>query len=235
MMRHSGAVGSRGDGRSGGPAVVLVSAASWGAFRRLAVALLVLLTIATGAATTAFAQGLADVARQEEARRRAVKSPARVFTNDSLRGESAPPSASAPAVAPAPAAPAADAPASTPDTPSTPTVPAAGAGRDSQPPAAEAGGERTTEKYWRTRVSTARDGLDRSQTFLEALQARVNALATDFVNRDDPAQRSRVAAERDKALAELDRVKRDIEQFQKDLSAIEEDARRAGVPAGWVR
>jgi hypothetical protein len=69
----------------------------------------------------------------------------------------------------------------------------------------------------------------------EALQSRINALTTDFVNRDDPAQRNAIAAERQKALAELDRLKQEIVDHQKAISAIQDDARRAGVPAGWVR
>jgi hypothetical protein len=44
-----------------------------------------------------------------------------------------------------------------------------------------------------------------------------------------------VAAHRDKALAELARVTEEIEQHQQMVIAIQEEARRAGVPAGWVR
>ena len=85
------------------------------------------------------------------------------------------------------------------------------------------------------RVAAARDNLARAQTFQDALQARIAALSTDFVNRDDPAQRNQIAIDRQKALAELDRVRKDITQGQAELASIAEDARRAGVPAGWVR
>jgi hypothetical protein len=92
-----------------------------------------------------------------------------------------------------------------------------------------------TEDAWPKRVTAARDALSRAQVFAEALQSRINALTTDFANRDDPAQRNAIAAERQKALAELDRVKQEIVDHQKAISAIQDDARRAGVPAGWVR
>ena len=36
------------------------------------------------------------------------------------------------------------------------------------------------------------------------MQTRINALTTDFVNRDDPAQRAVIEHDRQKALAELD-------------------------------
>lgn len=84
-------------------------------------------------------------------------------------------------------------------------------------------------------MATARGNLSRAETFQEALQSRINALSADFVNRDDPAQRAQIANERQKALAELDRVKQEIVQYQKEIGDIQEAARRAGVPAGWVR
>jgi ATP-dependent exoDNAse (exonuclease V) alpha subunit len=84
-------------------------------------------------------------------------------------------------------------------------------------------------------VAAERDALSRAQIFAEALQSRINVLAADFVNRDDPAQRDVVAAERQKALAELDRVRQEIQQHQKAITTIQDEARRAGVPAGWTR
>ena len=84
-------------------------------------------------------------------------------------------------------------------------------------------------------MAAERDALSRAELFAEALQSRINALSTDYVNRDDPAQRDVVAAERLKALAELDRVKQEIQQHQKTIAGIQDEARRAGVPAGWAR
>jgi hypothetical protein len=36
-------------------------------------------------------------------------------------------------------------------------------------------------------------------------------------------------------MSELDRVKREIADHQKAITTIQDEARRAGVPAGWVR
>jgi hypothetical protein len=38
-----------------------------------------------------------------------------------------------------------------------------------------------------------------------------------------------------KALAELERVRGDIEAQEKAVTDLEEEARRAGVPPGWLR
>jgi hypothetical protein len=176
------------------------------------------------AAAGAYAQSLGDVARKEEARRKSVRKPSRVYTNESLQNVDpvpSPPSPSSPAPDTA-AAPAASAAAAAP----SPSAPSAAA------PASE--GPRD-EKHWRGRLEATRTALTRAQTFQEALQSRINALSTDFVNRDDPAQRNAVAMDRQKALAELDRVKQEIAQHQKAIVDIQEEGRRAGVPAGWLR
>lgn len=176
----------------------------------------------------AVGQGLGDVAKREAERRKAVGTPGKVYTNDNLRTDAPPTSAPAttPQGATAPAAPA--------------QAPAAAAGVQtpgSQPTGTAASSEpgSTTEDGWRKRITAARDALSRAQVFAEALQSRINALSTDFVNRDDPAQRNAIAGERQKALAELDRVKQEIVDHQKAITAIQDEARRAGVPAGWVR
>ncbi|MEQ1759016.1 MAG: hypothetical protein ABL986_11905 [Vicinamibacterales bacterium] len=201
----------------------------------------VLCTMTIGAVPTASAQALADVARQEAARRQAVAAKGKVFTNDDLKPVPPPSPAAAPpapgtTLTPPPsldkvnASPADSTPTATSD------ASAAGSGAGSAPtPAADKIDERKTEKYWHDRVAAAREGLARSMTFESALQARVAALSTDFVNRDDPAQRSQITADREKALAELDRVKKDMARYQAELTTISDEARRAGVPAGWAR
>ena len=169
-------------------------------------------------AAAAGAQSLGDLARKEEARRKAIAGSGKVYTNESLKAEPPPsPGTSAPATAVQPPAP--------------PSL-AQGQKPEQKPAAAD---ETKTEPYWRQRMKDARDGLARSQTFAEALQSRINALSTDFVNRDDPAQRSQIEMDRQKAVAELERVRKEITQYQKSLDDIQEEARKAGIPPGWLR
>ncbi len=166
---------------------------------------------------TVAAQNLADVARAEEARRKTITGQVKVYTNDTLRGvDGGPPPATTPvpaasgqAAAPSAAKPAAAA-ASTPD------------------PA-------KTETYWRDRLTAAREGIKRSQAFFDALQSQINGLYTEFVNMGDPAQRAVIEQKRLAAIAEQDRVKADIGKQTKALADIEDEARKANVPAGWLR
>ena len=183
-------------------------------------------------ATGAFAQSLGDVARREAERRKTVKAPGKVYTNDVLKAEPLP-SAS-------PAAPGTPAGAGSPAAPAPPaagsgTKPGAGAPPAGAPPAGSAPQAATDEKGWRARVQASREALSRAQLFADALQSRVNGLSADFTARDDPAQRSAVAADRQKSLDELERVKKEIQTHTKALADIQEEGRRAGVPAGWLR
>jgi hypothetical protein len=67
------------------------------------------------------------------------------------------------------------------------------------------------------------------------MQSRISALTTDFVNRDDPAQKRTIEQDRLKAIAEMDRLKQAIAIDKKALDSLLEEARRAGVPPGWLR
>jgi hypothetical protein len=191
-------------------------------------------------ARPAAGQSLADVARKEQERRKASATAAKadkdkdsdkakkVYTNKDLGpgGPEAPPAQTE--TASAPGTPPTQGGTHTHEPPPTQSpAPAAGA------PAAA--GENRDENWWRNRITTARADLQRQTLFVEALQSRINALTTDFVNRDDPAQRDQIAVDRQKNLAELERVQKDIERLKKQVADIEEEARKAGVPAGWLR
>jgi cell division septation protein DedD len=173
--------------------------------------------VCLGATLPAMAQekkpaSLAEIARKEAERRKAVKAPSQVFTDKDVR-----------ALMPRPAA----APPS--------AEPAAGPPAGVEQKATEKPGETRNEAWWRERVTAVREAIRRNEMFAEALQSRINALAADFANRDDPFQRLRIGEDRQKAMVELERVRADIALSTKQLAGIEEEARRAGIPPGWIR
>jgi hypothetical protein len=91
------------------------------------------------------------------------------------------------------------------------------------------------ETWWRERITTAREAVARDEVLRDALQTRVSALANDIASRDDPAQRAQLMATRQQALAELDRIVKQIAAGVKAIADIEEEARKLGVPPGWLR
>ena len=175
-----------------------------------------------GLAAPLAAQSLADLARKEEERRKTVPKPAKVYTNKDLNSVPSPP-------APPPAAAAAD----TKDAKdANKAATDAKAAADKNPDAAK---DPKDQAYWSGRQKALQQQLERNQNYADALQSRINALTTDFVNRDDPAQRAVVERDRQKSLAELNRLKKTIEDDKKALVDFAEEARRAGVPPGWLR
>ena len=162
-------------------------------------------------------QPLGDIARKEEERRQAVKEPAKAYTNKDLGN-----------VPPAP-----------PETPKPASTSAGDAPKEAEKDK-EKGKEtdKTATKdqaYWAGRLKQLQEQLGRDQTYADAMQSRINGLTADFVARDDPAQRALIDSDRRKALAELDRLKQAITTDKKALADLQEEARRTGVPPGWLR
>ena len=156
------------------------------------------------------AQSLADVARQEEARRKEIKTPAKVYTEADV-AQYAPLTVTGQAAA------------------STVTnLDATGKPLGQQ---AAAAGLPADEAGWRGRLQSARDGIDRNKVLLSALELQARTAAKKPVGpdgedaADDGSARS----------AEIKRLKAEIESFKATLANAEEDARKAGVPPGWVR
>lgn len=165
-------------------------------------------------------QSLADVARNEEARRKAIKAPAKTYTNDDLRRY---PVTSTTDVAPpagdAKAATAAGVQAENPSGPAKDATPSVDQG----------------EEHWRKLITEARSTFARSSTYLEALQSRVTTLTSDFYAREDSAQRGAIWSQRTKVLDDMERLKKDMAEQEKAIAKIEADARRANIPPGWIR
>ena len=171
------------------------------------------------------AQPLAELARQEKLRRAALTEKAaaentspKVYTETNLptggrmttsEGATPTPTASTAETAETPSA---------QDTPETAGAPAA-----------------ASEDQWRNRVNAVRQARDRAQLMVAALQNRVDGLWAEFTSRDDPAQRAGIEQDRQAALDELENTRAEIEDLTQQIADIQEEARRAGVPPGWLR
>ncbi|MFN8059714.1 MAG: hypothetical protein U0Q12_11195 [Vicinamibacterales bacterium] len=164
---------------------------------------------------------LAEVARQEAERRRSVAGATKVYTNDDVAKSTAPLTTVATKPSGEPGAAADD---REPDA-------ARDATKDDDAQAQDAKGE----AFWRGRMQQAQEELSRAKSFGEALQSRINGLTQDFASRDDYAQRDLIGKERAKAVDELARVKAEIASLTEKIAAVEDEARRAGVPPGWLR
>jgi hypothetical protein len=174
----------------------------------------------------ALPQSLADLARKTEEERAKAKTqtktqtepPPKSYTNEDLqRAQVSPASAAAaPAAGTKPAA----------------STEAEGAKPDPKDASQEPPKD---EKYWKDRIAAARAQLARTKLLVDVMQSRVNALSADAVNRDDPGQQTVVLNDLQTAMSELERLKTEIQSHTKVVADIQEEARRAGVPPGWLR
>lgn len=156
--------------------------------------------------------GLAEAARLEALRRALAGPSIGSFTNDELPPAPPPPAVSGlPAPAPKPERVAEQRPEAVPAEP------------------------RRDEQWWRNRVAAARSSLERNQLLADSVQSRINALQTDVVNIDDPAQQALARQNLGRAMGELERLQQLIEANQQEIAQIQDDARRQRVPPGWVR
>src|SRR5207253_1319703 len=107
--------------------------------------------------------------------------PSKVITNADLRPAPSPSAAAA-------AAPRADAKTDQKKEAAEKEAPAKdGAAKDAATPKELAQEPVKDQAYWSGRVKALQEQLSRDETYADALQSRINALTTDFVNRDDPA------------------------------------------------
>ena len=160
-------------------------------------------------------------ARQEEVRRKDIKAPAKVYTNKDLGPVTESASGTPSAPPPAPAAPSETAKADD----------GKGKGKEKDKDTKDP----KDEAYWAGARRNCRTKLETDQTLADALQSRINALTADFA-----AATIRFSAPASSAIgrrrsSELDRLKKSIADDQKALGDLDEEARKAGVPAGWLR
>jgi hypothetical protein len=185
-----------------------------------------------GMAVSASAQSLADIAKKETDRRKSVKHPAKVYTNDDVANvKPIMPMMSQGDTSPLPPTPNTDEPSPGGTTAQANGAAAAPGGNGSGPkPGVKAG----DEAGWRARMQQARDAVQRTQLQLDGMRTRAAQLtAVSAAASDD--QRADFQKRQQDALQEYDRLRADLQKNQKALTDLEAEAQRSGVPPGWLR
>jgi hypothetical protein len=182
------------------------------------VAMAVTSLVAFGA--PAFAQGLADLARAAAAARaEGTDKPAvKVYTNKDL------PAVDGPALGQEGAG---DRRSESPS--AAPPAPPA------EPSSAESPSSERGETYWRERMRPLRERLDRDRALAEDTRGRADAL---MQSADRCFQIGIVCADYTESLRLREQHKALLAEVARDeraVLALEEEARRAGVPPGWLR
>jgi acyl-CoA reductase-like NAD-dependent aldehyde dehydrogenase len=93
------------------------------------------------------------------------------------------------------------------------------------------------EPVWRQRVRDRREAVSRAEKAIEDAQSRLNALMLDRdpTNLGDPSRLQTLEVKRNEARSALEGARLNLAEAQKGLQDLEEEARRNGVPPGWLR
>lgn len=116
-----------------------------------------------------------------------------------------------------------------------PSAPAAAPTPRTSTPSASASPPQPDEASWRAKALAAREAVAKDRALLDAVVSRLNTLDRDIAARDDPAQRAKLVSERRQAIAERDKLTGKLAAGEQALNGLLEDARKAGVPPGWLR
>jgi hypothetical protein len=84
-------------------------------------------------------------------------------------------------------------------------------------------------------MAKARQALAKDEAALPVAEAKVQGMTTEVVNMDDPARQSKLRQQLMVSMAEVERLKGQIEADRKAIADIQSEARRAGIPPGWIR
>jgi hypothetical protein len=124
-----------------------------------------------------------------------------------------------------------------PYAPSTPPSPAKAeeAAPISRGNGVENGYEQHDEVWWKKRMTELRSRLSADELQLAAMEARVKSLTHDFNGTDIASQRLVLRDQRERALTEAASLTALVQMDKKNIATAEEEARRANVPAGWLR
>lgn len=165
----------------------------------------------------AYGQSLANVAKQEEERRKTVSKTGRVYTNQDLPETSpaAPPQAASPAVT------------AKPEVAASMKEPGKSEAADEAKQPEKTVNEHRDEKQWRERAQTYR--------------TRLAKLRNDVANAEGRLETLRAAQQTPVVLSEIQMTDKDLRKFQSHLQAIETEwaqvedkAREAGATA-WIQ
>jgi hypothetical protein len=191
------------------------------------------------------AQSLADVARKESARRKTIKRPTKVYTNEDVvvmqpstaasgevTKETAGDGTPVTSTDPTEGGREGSAPASPSAAPSSGAQPAPAAAPASSVKPGVAAGD---EAKWRGRMDSAKEQLSRAQIQLEAMRTRVAQLQSARAVGPDGQQSSSLQNRQKESLQEFDKLRADVDRYQKAITDLEAEARAAGVPPGWLR
>jgi len=92
-----------------------------------------------------------------------------------------------------------------------------------------------TEKYWRERKNALVEKINANEAEVKNMQAKLFQMQNQLNGTDIVADRIRLEKEIRDTADNLENYKKGLERMKQELEDLEDEARKAGVPPGWVR
>ncbi len=159
-----------------------------------------------------FAQSaLVELSKREKERRRKIKKPSVVITNETLRKMGS----------------------------FTPSLQVKGSAAEASSAPARATSPQEEKysdpNYWKTMKANIMRQIRELEEKIKKLRSEVNFLSTQFLLEERPFERNNVKSRLEEAKGLLNQALQQLKEKKKELEKLYREARRRGVPPGWLR
>jgi len=91
------------------------------------------------------------------------------------------------------------------------------------------------KEYWKSEKLRLESSIRFYEKREKDLMLNLNKLSSDYLIVDFPPAKNRIKLDMEKTRAEINKVKKKIPFLKKQLEVLLENARKAGIPPGWLR
>jgi predicted nucleic acid-binding Zn-ribbon protein len=92
-----------------------------------------------------------------------------------------------------------------------------------------------TKEYWQDRKKSLENQIAELDTKIKMGESQINQLVTQYYNMGMAFQQNQIRQRIDSMLKEIEADKVKLQGLREKLEELSNEARKAGVPAGWVR
>ncbi len=107
-------------------------------------------------------------------------------------------------------------------------------GEQPAPDATAAGEQNDDEAIWKEKAAAAQEKIKAAEEKVNKTQDDIDALWRYQTAVDDGQQQQKAVGERSERMTDLETAKKELEEAKKAEEELQEEARKEGVPPGWV-
>lgn len=95
--------------------------------------------------------------------------------------------------------------------------------------------KRKNKEYWQGRMKSIKDNIEKTKNGLKAAELELPLLRRQHYNEDIYSRKVELKNKIDQTINKIRNYTRGLKNLEKAMEDLEDEARRAGVPPGWLR